>query len=315
MSFNMIKDFISDLDENGLRFDTLVLFWLGEPLLHHQFMEIYAHILRKNNEKNIFEKIEVHTNGVLLSEEIANNLFNYPDMPQIWHFSLDAINKDTYKKIKGYDLMEKVYSNIEHVLKRKKETRALFPRLVFQFIIEKDNFREAEEFKNHWIKKLNEHNLKKGVCGFHVPWDNKNYVFFRQLDNLNPDLQGESDKIYFKTLKKLGLLKKDREDKKKKQKNSYSVCSGFFKSPAINWDGRVTVCTRDNKLKLCVGDLNENTFSEIWWYNKGLDDIRKKIIKGDYSSASLCKDCIIPRSSNYTGINKDEIKEYLKLSE
>jgi len=59
----------------GARFDTLIPFWLGEPLIHPEFGAIYRAGLRAAVEGRVFGKVEVHTNatdGLIGEFRIAN---------------------------------------------------------------------------------------------------------------------------------------------------------------------------------------------------------------------------------------------------
>jgi hypothetical protein len=87
-------------------------------------------------------------------------------------------------------------------------------------------------------------------------------------------------------------------------------CSGFFKSPTVNWDGRVTVCTRDSALRLAVGDISNEPFSRVWWGNPRLDAIRLAVVGGEYAALDFCRECMIPMSYNYTGISAEELAVY-----
>ena len=50
-----------DLAQTGTRFDTLILFWLGEPLLHPHFGPIYRAALRAAHLHGSFNKSSLAT--------------------------------------------------------------------------------------------------------------------------------------------------------------------------------------------------------------------------------------------------------------
>ena len=66
MSTENIQGLFSDLTAVQAHFDTLILFWLGEPLLHPHFTEIYQSALRHAVKHTLFDNIEVHSNAALL---------------------------------------------------------------------------------------------------------------------------------------------------------------------------------------------------------------------------------------------------------
>lgn len=309
----LIQRLVDELVRSGARFDNLVLFWLGEPLLHPEFPAILSWLQDRAWRDGVFRQIEIHTNAVLLDHSHLEVMFRRPELPQRWHFSLDAATRETYRAIKGRDHFERVTAAVEQVVCRKGAAGDPFPRLVFQFIAQEANEAEAEPFRDHWRGLGQEHGLEVGVCGGHVPGDGRDHVFFRQLDELEPARQGEADTRYRAVLRRLGLGD-GRGSGAPHTRDRPPTCSGFFKSPVVNHDGRVTVCTRDSALQLCVGDLTRQTFRNIWWDDAALHRQRLQVITGDYDELPLCQACPIPHSANYTGIEEWEIREYLERS-
>ncbi len=315
-SKELLIELLEDLYLNKIRFSSLILFWLGEPTLHPNFKEMYSIILNYNRKYNLFNNIELHTNATLLKREYMDLAFENQDLRQTWHFTLDAINKETYKAIKGTDNMDKAYENAKEMIKLKSILKATYPRLVCQFIVQEKNYKEALEFRDFWADKFNENNLNFEVVGYHVLGEVNNAIFFRQLDALDFSQQDYANKLYEYILKKVNISNKRLSilDKYKDLlPRTHKICSAYWKSPVINWDGRVTVCTRDSTLNLQVGDLRENKFSEIWWNNPRLNEMRDDAANKDLSNLKLCQGCIIPYSSNYTNIKKEEIEEYKRI--
>jgi molybdenum cofactor biosynthesis enzyme MoaA len=86
----------SDLAKHKIGFETLILFWLGEPLLHPEFPRIWASALRSAGVQKVFQKIEVHTNATHLSPRVTSALLNVAAVPSVIHFSLDAATRERY---------------------------------------------------------------------------------------------------------------------------------------------------------------------------------------------------------------------------
>ena len=93
----------TDMARNRMRFETLILFWLGEPLLNPHFTYIYQNAIRFAARYGIFSKVELHTNAALMDINIIDALLNSAAVPQVIHFSIDASTVETYRKIKGRD--------------------------------------------------------------------------------------------------------------------------------------------------------------------------------------------------------------------
>lgn len=316
MQKKLITKLLEDLKKSNLKFDALVLFWLGEPLLHPQFKEIYKTLLLENKKNNLFNKIEVHTNGYLLNKKIISTIFEYNNVIQRWHFSLDAITAQTYKKIKGKDYYTKIQNNIKRLIQKKKEKRSKYPQIVLQFIIEKTNNKEAKLFSDYWKNYLNSLEMNCETYGHFVPNLDKDCIFFRQLDCLDQANQKEANILYEKTLEEIKTTPPTFFNSicSKLRKCRSNICSGPWKSPVISWNGDITVCTNDVDLKLKIGNIKDQKFSEIWWENKKLGTLRRMLIKNQLKRL-ICYKCIIPQSSNYTGITEKELSLYKKWEE
>ena len=324
---NLDKDLLfkllDDLARNRMRFQNLITFWLGEPLLHPNFIEIYQAILEHNRRHRTFDQIEVHTNAVPLHENIVDAVLKFGDQKQKWHFTIDAATRETFKRIKGRDEFDRVMKHVEMMVRKRFAAKVSFPAFAFQFIVRNENHHEAPEFLIHFKHLLAELGGEAVTVGGGVPNDGRDYVFFRLFDALDMNEQPKANRLYSKTLISLGLTEKAESPWGEVRRRWHDVlarvrrpvCSGPWKSPVINWDGRVTVCTRDTGFNLQVGDLRENSFSEIWWNNPQLDNMRAAQLAKDGVVAPFCAGCIIPQSANYTGITQEEIEKYKNLSD
>jgi radical SAM protein with 4Fe4S-binding SPASM domain len=85
-------------------------------------------------------------------------------------------------------------------------------------------------------------------------------------------------------------------------------CGGPFKTPVIHVDGTVTVCCKDVKFELALGNINENPFEAIWT-NDFATEIRLAHILGNLESIPRCKDCM---NLDNTFLSDEEIKAYLE---
>jgi len=318
MPVGMVRELMQDLRASGLTYDALILFWLGEPLSHPQFTEIYATVLEYSGDGEIFKKIEVHTNTFPLSEHIARSVLNDRSVPQVWHLTLDAIRPETFHVIKGLDAMEKSTRNALRMVRLKGATQATKPKLAMQFIVSDVNADEAPEFVDYWVKAYEEAGLPIETTGFHVPAHGpENYIFLKSLDCPTPEEQDRQNRVYVDLMTSLGLRSPIDPDAERRvgtevPRTLLTTCSGFFKSPTIASDGRVTVCTRDNTYHLVVGSLADASFSKVWLDSPVLNRRRQLTARGDYSELDFCKTCFIPHSVNYSGITRDEVEQFLE---
>lgn len=312
----LVRELLLDLRAHGLRFDNLVLFWLGEPLSNPDFSRIYELVLEHSGRGEIFGKVEVHTNTFPLSEEIAELALNDAEVPQVWHLTMDAIERETYRVIKGVDGFRQSQRQALRMVQRKGERRARWPKLAMQFIVSDRNEAEAETFVRFWTEAFEGAGLPVRATGFHVPVDGpENYIFLKSLDCPTPEEQERQNRVYATLMRRLGLGSPVDPDAPKKVESAIprtlaTPCSGFWKTPTIGCDGRVTVCTRDNPQHLAVGNLHSRSFSSIWLNSPWLNRRRQMVARGDYSELPFCQTCFIPSSVNYSGIDSAEIARF-----
>jgi hypothetical protein len=298
---------IDDLVEVGARFDSLVMFWLGEPLLHPHFASMYRRALRAAVAHQVFAKIEVHTNATHLTAELTRALLNDAPIPQVLHFSLDAATRATYTPIKGMDRFDQVVPHVEAFLAAKGAAGARWPRPVMQFIVGKNNVAEVGLFRQHWSSACRQAGLDVRAAAGHVPPGEDAIVFYRQLDCPTPAQQEEENQVFREAMvvQELALPVEAAKGHEVKAQN-LRPCSGFWKSPVVGWQGLVTVCTRDNRFENAVGSLAEARFSELWW-GASMAGRRARVAGGDYTGLAPCATCFIPRSLNHAELADDDI--------
>ena len=310
LDVTVAETLFDDLAANDIGFDTLILFWLGEPLLHPEFPRIWQAALRAASVHGIFKKIELHTNATHLTPRVTQALLNDSSVPQVMHFSLDATDKDLYLDVKGKDRFETVVTNIEQFLAEKARLGARWPRPVFQFIVGSNNVEQVAAFDAQWTQACEDQQLPVRTAAGHVPNGEDAIVFFRQLDCPTSELQESENAVFRDAMAECGLTvpQQAAEGERVADDNS-TVCAGFWKSPVVSWDGSVTTCTRDSHLFNKVGSLQETPFSTLW-FNESMRRRRQAVSRGDYSGLRVCQSCFIPRSLNYTGITPEEVQSW-----
>jgi radical SAM protein with 4Fe4S-binding SPASM domain len=304
----LVHGLLEDLVRVGARFDTLILFWLGEPLLHPHFSEIWRAAVRAAVRHGTFGQIEVHTNGTHLDQRRVDSALNAADLRQVWHFSLDAISRDTYEAVKGLDRFAQVQENVARFVTQRAERGAPWPRPVFQFIVGSNNVDEVGAFRAHWEQICQTAGSPVRAAAGHVPPGDDAIVFFRQLDCPTPADQERENAVFRAAMSEQGLLVPSHAAAGVQVRaHNTSACSGFWKSPVIGWQGDVTTCTRDNHLENRVGNLNDDPFSALWWGDI-MRDRRERVASGDYAGLKPCATCFIPRSMNYTGLDAEDVQ-------
>lgn len=299
---------VDDLVAVGARFDTLIPFWLGEPLIHPYFTALWRYAVRAAVRHGTFGAIEVHTNATHLGARIVRAVLNDAAVPQVWHFSLDAATRETYWRVKGRDRFDQVTHNITAFLRAKAASGACWPRPVLQFIVGSNNVHEAEAFRAYWEGVCRAHGLSVRAAAGHVPPGDDVVVFFRQLDCPTPERQQHENAVFRDEMARQGIeLPRASVRGLHVEARNATPCSGFWKSPVVGWQGDVTTCTRDNLLANAIGNLCEHPFSELWW-GPVMRARRARVAAGDYSGLPPCRTCFIPRSLNYADLSPDDVR-------
>ena len=160
-------------------------------------------------------------------------------------------------------------------------------------------------FRDHWLDVCTELNKPARVVAGHVPKGRDPVIFFRQKDCPTREEQEKENNLFQEFTEREDIPVPPKAQERVPTEN-LNPCSGFWKSPVLDWQGNLTFCTRDNTLENSIGNIQETPFSELWLHNK-TQSLRDRVAQGDYDALSLCQDCFIPRSLNHTEISDDEI--------
>jgi hypothetical protein len=74
------------------------------------------------------------------------------------------------------------------------------------------------------------------------------------------------------------------------KKKGRHPCIDLWTMPAVNWDGKVSICSLDWDQKAIIGDLNQNTMSEIW-NGERIRQYRKLHLTNKHGKAGICGPC------------------------
>lgn len=113
----------------------------GEPLLAPKLRERIADM------KSRGMAVAMNTNGLTLTEDLA--AFFVAQKVDSVMFSIDSVTKETLKKIRGVDKLEKIETAVFRLLKMRGE--AEFPRIGVSFTIQDGNRHEVDAFVDRWV--------------------------------------------------------------------------------------------------------------------------------------------------------------------
>ncbi|MDP4266860.1 MAG: radical SAM/SPASM domain-containing protein [Bacteroidota bacterium] len=256
MQFDLFKKAIDELYQNLIY---LLLYFQGEPYLNKNFFDFVKYAA----SKKIYTSTS--TNGHFLDKN--NCIKTIESGLDKLIISLDGTTQDSYSAYrKGGDL-KKVIEGIENLVNIKRSMKSPTPHIVIQFLVLGSNESEIS------IARQLSKNL--GVDEFSLK--SAQIYNYENGNDLIPTIDKYSR--YRKT-------KNGRFEIKNKLKNK---CWKMWSSAVITWDGYVVPCCFDKDSTYTLGNLNENSFIEIW-KNAKANVFRNKILKLR-KEIDICKNC------------------------
>lgn len=215
LSVESLKKIFKECKKNKL---PSIILGLGAETLVYGNIKLVLTMIKKAGIQDIF----FGTNGVLLnlavSELLVKNKITRVEI------SLDAVNSDTYKKIRGFDRLKIVEANINQFLALRKKHHSQLPIVRLCFVVMEENKKETRAFINKWKNKAD-------------------YVDFQRCADLSSVKQ---------------LIKINP----KEIVNSF--CAYPFYSLNIWADGSVSPCCSFYGEYLKLGNIHQQTLKEIW---------------------------------------------------
>ncbi len=122
------------------------LHWLGEPLLHPQFLEVVRIIAASGPDVRLF----LVTNGAALTPALSRSLLDLPCRLTL-SVSLNAWTRPTYRAIHGPDLLDRVVKNVRFYVAHKQRAgkREEWPVIVTAVVLA-ENLDEIPDFVHGW---------------------------------------------------------------------------------------------------------------------------------------------------------------------
>jgi radical SAM protein with 4Fe4S-binding SPASM domain len=232
------------------------LYFQGEPMLHPRFF----YFLKQSAGIHT----TVSTNGHFIDRESAVKILKSGLGRLI--ISLDGMDSLTYSTYRKNGSFEKVISGLEYLSESRKNISSS-PKVEIQFLVNRFNEGQISEAKKLG-KKL----------GFPV-----------RLKSMQV-ISGDGHKFWLPSSKVFSRYESRNGGYFIKNKFQ-NLCSRLWFNPVVTWDGKVVPCCFDKDSDHIMGDLNEDSFRDIWagpryrLFRRELLDDRKSIdICGNCSS-------------------------------
>jgi radical SAM protein with 4Fe4S-binding SPASM domain len=230
------------------------LYFQGEPMLHPQFFSFIG------NSQNLHTVIS--TNGHYLSEENCEKLARSQLKKII--VSVDGTDQETYSAYRKNGSLEIVESGLKN-LKQAGEKHHSPLKTEIQFL----------------VNALNEHQIP---------------VIKKLAKSFNATLSLKSMQIIDSNDMSFWLPSLKRFRRYNKSDEGYEIrnpmpdrCARLWFNPVITWDGNVLPCCFDKDAEYIMGNLNTDSFREIWNGPK-FRIFRKSILTGRHM-IDICRNC------------------------
>jgi len=181
--------------------------------------------------------------------------------------SIDWTSQDTYQSYRVGGSLEKVLEGARNVIQWKKKLKSATPHVIFQFLVVKPN--------EHQIQDV--YALAKKIGVDQVVLKTAQIYDYEAGSNLIPDQE------------KYSRYKKNGDGSYSIKNKLLDHCWKMWHSCVITWDGKVVPCCFDKDAHHVLGDVKQNSFSEIWKGDK-YNQFRATLLKSR-SEIEICKNC------------------------
>lgn len=251
--------FQQTIDQLAPTLSYLTFYFQGEPYLHPQFLTMVDYASRKG----IYTATS--TNAHYLKDDAARmTVASGLDRLII---SIDGTTQETYESYRIGGSLEKVIEGTRNVIAWKRKLKSKTPHVVFQFLVVKPNEHQIPE-----VYKLAD---ALGV----------DQVVLKTAQIY--DYQHGADLI--PTQEKYARYRKNADGTYSIKNKLLNHCWKMWQSCVITWDGKVVPCCFDKDAHFVLGDLNKNSFAEIW-HADSYTQFRSSILRSR-SEIEMCKNC------------------------
>jgi len=237
----------------------LIFYFQGEPYLHPQLLDM----IRYAASKKIYTATS--TNGHYLNEELARETVASGLDRLI--ISIDGITQESYQSYRRGGKLSKVLEGTRNIIEWKRKLKSKTPHVIFQFLVVKQNESEIGEL----------YKLAHAMGVDEVAQKTAQIYDFKNGSDLIP------------TNSQYSRYTKSDDGTYRIKNKLLNQCWKMWHSCVITWDGKVVPCCFDKDAHFVLGDLNEQSFSEIWFSSK-YKQFRQSLLTSR-SEIEICKNC------------------------
>ena len=238
----------------------LIFYFQGEPYLNKNFLEMVSYA----SSKGLYTATS--TNGHFLTDEVAKKTVESGLDRLI--ISLDGTTQEVYEQYRREGNIEKVIEGARNIVKWKKELKSKKPFVFFQFLVVKPNEHQIEDVKRLAAEVgVDEVRFKTAQI----------YDYENDPNHLIPENE------------KFSRYKKTKEGSHIAKNKLQNHCWKLWQANVITWDGKVVPCCFDKDAKHQLGDLQKESFKEVW--QNGKYKKFRKDITASRKNIDICANC------------------------
>jgi radical SAM protein with 4Fe4S-binding SPASM domain len=238
----------------------LIFYFQGEPYLNPDFLKMvqFAH------QKGIYTATS--TNAHYLTDEKARETVESGLDRLI--ISIDGTTQDVYEQYRVGGQLNKVLEGTQRIVYWKKKLKSRTPFIFFQFLVVKPNEHQLDD-----IRKI----------GKEIGVDQVRFKTAQVYDYENDPHQ------LIPTIDKYSRYKQDAAGKRQVKSGLRNQCWKLWHANVITWDGLVVPCCFDKDATHRLGNLQTQSFREIW-QSEAYRDFRNQLTNGR-KNIDICSNC------------------------
>jgi radical SAM protein with 4Fe4S-binding SPASM domain len=251
--------FRQSLDQLADKLSYLTFYFQGEPYLHPDFLPMVNYA----SSKGIYTATS--TNAHYLKDEAARQTVESGLDRLI--ISIDGTTQETYESYRVGGLLEKVLEGTANIIRWKRALKSITPHVVFQFLVVAPNEHQINDVRK----------LAKEIGVDQVVLKTAQIYDFENGSPLMPSQE------------KYSRYKKTDAGKYEIKSNLLNHCWKMWQGCVITWDGKVLPCCFDKDGKHVLGDLQLQSFQEIW-NGERYNTFRQSLLRSR-EEIEICKNC------------------------
>ncbi|HEY9487437.1 MAG TPA: SPASM domain-containing protein [Chryseosolibacter sp.] len=222
------------IDELAPTLSYLTFYFQGEPYLHPQFIDMVEYA----SSKGIYTATS--TNAHFLNADAAHRTIQSGLDRLI--ISIDGTTQEAYQSYRIGGSLDKVVEGTKNIISAKKRLRSTTPHVIFQFLVVGPNEHQVPEV----------YRMAKDLGVDQVVLKTAQIYDYENGSPLIPKQDRYSR--YQKNPDGTWSIKNKMDDH----------CWKMWHSCVVTWDGKVVPCCFDKDAHFVLGDLRNNSFSNVW---------------------------------------------------